>query len=480
MAYSDLHLPTDLADAMTALGWTADDPFVRGATPSVARGHNLVGLIPPAPAWAAPVLAGLLAARRDAPGLTLLLAPPESLPEWAVVLEALIPAEAPRPLVALGPGQASRRLHAGHPLALIVMTPATALELRRRSLLALDALAAVVLAWPERWDDPDALTALMADMGRDTQRVILTASGADAAPLAERYAFKALTVGPAGPAVPAGPVRTVTVPWSRRVAVLSELAEVLDPESLAVWTVDTTRHHVLRRALTGLGAPVEVTHQRPGPASCIVAFDPPSPEALRMLLEAGPVVLLAPPGSEPYLRSIAEPRTAVPIPGELDAATSVAARRRNRIERVLREADLHPSLLTLSPLFEQHEPAAVAAALFHLWTTEERPRAASTPSATAPAGVTRLWVGVGKKDAAGAADLVGLLTNELKLERSQIGKVEVRETFSLVEVPAEDAQRIASAMTGKTVRRRRVVARVDAGRGPERPARPPRGRPPRS
>jgi ATP-dependent RNA helicase DeaD len=64
--------------------------------------------------------------------------------------------------------------------------------------------------------------------------------------------------------------------------------------------------------------------------------------------------------------------------------------------------------------------------------------------------------------------------------------VELRDAFSLVEVPAQDAERVASALNGTTIRRRRVTARVDRGTpvraaaarapGPRRPARPPEKR----
>ncbi|HKT61551.1 MAG TPA: DbpA RNA binding domain-containing protein, partial [Gemmatimonadales bacterium] len=43
------------------------------------------------------------------------------------------------------------------------------------------------------------------------------------------------------------------------------------------------------------------------------------------------------------------------------------------------------------------------------------------------------------------------------------GRVELRDGFALVEVPAQDAERIATALNGTTVRRRRVTARVDRG-----------------
>jgi len=45
-----------------------------------------------------------------------------------------------------------------------------------------------------------------------------------------------------------------------------------------------------------------------------------------------------------------------------------------------------------------------------------------------------VFLTVGTKDRASAKDLVGALIKEAGLEKGQIGKIDVRETFSLVEV----------------------------------------------
>jgi ATP-dependent RNA helicase DeaD len=130
-------------------------------------------------------------------------------------------------------------------------------------------------------------------------------------------------------------------------------------------------------------------------------------------------------------------------------------------------------LLALGPLFERYDPATVAAILYELWL--ERPGAAVTAAITAtpvsapavaemPGNATaRIWVGVGKKDGATPNDFVGVLTKELKVEKGKIGKIEVRELYSLVEVPAGEAESLANRLTGVSIRRRRVTARLDQG-----------------
>jgi hypothetical protein len=48
--------------------------------------------------------------------------------------------------------------------------------------------------------------------------------------------------------------------------------------------------------------------------------------------------------------------------------------------------------------------------------------------------------------------------------KDQIGRIEMRDSYMLVELPAADADRIADALSGKEIRRKRVVARLDRGR----------------
>jgi ATP-dependent RNA helicase DeaD len=82
---------------------------------------------------------------------------------------------------------------------------------------------------------------------------------------------------------------------------------------------------------------------------------------------------------------------------------------------------------------------------------------------------------VGKKDGANPNELVAVLTKELRVERSKIGRIELRDAYSLIELPAGEAEQVASALNGRTIRRKRVSARVDRG-----PSRPPREEPVRA
>jgi ATP-dependent RNA helicase DeaD len=459
-----LHLSPEIAAAVTRLGWTADDPVMRDAAPTVARGHNLVALLPPIPAAATPVLAGLLSRLGD--GTTgVLLTPEGELDEWAGRLHLLAAHTGVRLHVARGIGRAARRLRTDEGIHLLVCSPQTALALHRRSSLHPETLSSIVLAWPGDWGEVEGIAEVMQDIPKDAQRIVLGSFEEEVAGLVERYARRALTVaapGLTGEIEPAGVVRTVSVPWSRRLAAIPELIELLDPASLAIWTLDLGHLESIKQAIGGADHAVEVTTGDVSRAQTIIAFDPPTPPRLRQLVGAGEVVLLTPSSTERYVRRIAATRRPLRLSGALDAAATAAETRRATIAGVVEKGSLDRALLTLAPLLERYDGAAVAAALFELWSAGGTTPAAAPPVPELPT-VKKVYVGIGKKDGATVNDLVAVLTKEVRIDKSLIGRVELREGFMLVEIPAQDADRVAEALNRTTIRRKRVTARVDRG-----------------
>jgi hypothetical protein len=458
MTLSDLHLSAPIAAALERLGWSANEVLVREATPTAARGHSLVAVSPPAPVYAAPALAGLLS-RLTTGGRGLLLAPPAQLDEWGALAHSLTQDTPLRVQVAHGTSRVSRQLRADG-VDLVIASPETAVLLASRSVLRTEELTGLVLAWPESWLDQDAIMPLMQDLTKDAQRIIHTASPERVAGLTERYARKALAVGTLNYGDPLGPVRTATVPWARRVEMLPELVELLDPGSLVIWTADRGRHGAIALAVPLREPAIRLVTGDAPPADTIIAFDLPTPERARQLVEAGAVVLLAPPDTSGYVARIAGSPRPVHLRSALDGALAEAGRRRGAIVRALEQENQDRALLTLAPIFERYDPTRVAAALFDLWTGSAEPPPA--PASEAPA-TAKVYVGIGKRDGATANDLVAVLTKELRVDRTKIGRIELRDAYSLIEIPAQEAEQIAGALNGVTVRRRRVTARVDRG-----------------
>ena len=474
-SFEELHIPPALAGALERRGWGPEMPAVRDAAPTVARGNNLVAVMPPVPVYAAPALAGMLG-RIGAGKRALVIVPSVQLEEWGVLLYDLARESPLRILVARGTARATRELRGGS-LDVLVASLETALTLLTRSVLRLDTVDALLLAWPELLPDEDAMMPVMQDLPREAQRIVFTADAARVGALVDRYARKALTTGVPAPGItPVGPVRTVSTSWSGRMRALAESVELLDPASLVIWTADRGAHDDIRRLFPSQPEVQLVSGDVPS-ANTIIAFDLPTPDRLRQLVEAGEVVLLIPAEADRYLSQIASARRPIQLSGALDAARTAESVQRASIQKTIEAGDGDRALLSLAPLFERYDATQVAAALFSLWrnTSQGTPPAAPEISESA-----KVYVGAGKKDGVNANDLVAVLTKELRFDRTKIGRIELRDAYSLIELPAGEAERLAGQLNGTTIRRKRVTARVDRGssrpsNGGERPS----GRPPR-
>jgi ATP-dependent RNA helicase DeaD len=77
----------------------------------------------------------------------------------------------------------------------------------------------------------------------------------------------------------------------------------------------------------------------------------------------------------------------------------------------------------------------------------------------ADAGVTRLFVGLGRRAGLRPQDLVGAITGEAGLTNRDIGAIQITDRFSLVEVPESAADRVIVALQRSTIRGRRPTVR---------------------
>ena len=487
-ALADWQIDPVVAAGLEQLGWQADAPEVRDVVPVVLRGSNVVAVLPPAPAWATPLLAGLIG-RRDLSGSLLILTAPAMLGEWALTVGAILEGTALQVAVAREPGKS-----AAIAADVLIASPESALERHARSALHPERFRALLFAWPEQWHADEAVAALLQDMPRDAQRVVLTTrrdqlDGTDG--VIERYARKALVL-PGAPGESSGEparatsVRSVAATWGGRAATVAAVLGAIDQPQATVWTADQRDHQLIRRTLGSLRPGLGVASRTIPATGTVVCYDPPSPSQLARLSSAGEVILLVPPGCEQYVARIAPARR----PMQPDSAAAAAVTRdavlRSEIARTIDSAESGGALYAIAPLFEAHDPQAVAAALFALWRTaaagttatpavvphtavlapapghRDGPSAASGNSA-----VAKIWIGAGKKDDATVADFVAVLVREVGVERGRIGRIELRDTFAIVEVPAADAAAIVQRLSGITIRRRKLTARVDQGRGGE-------------
>jgi hypothetical protein len=439
------------------VAWELIPPLDAGLRAALAAGKSLVYVCPPA-AW---VAGPLLAAFPPAEGTpaTLILVPGTSASvELAAAHASLADLEPLHP--ATGAARTQRLLAAGYVRTLIATLP-DALELVRRSALQLEGLARVVVGWPEQ------LLAAGLGAGLDTllaeavavQRIVLTDDEAPLADFLERHARRA-PVGWAArvPAAPLGAARYAVVDRPRRVTAARAVLDVLDPHRAIVW--DPGPNAPERWAELPAVEPFHLASETAagaGPADLCIAADLPSADVFTALRHAArEVVVLLDAPQVPYLQRLAAPLDAVRLPGVADRARDRLTQLRRDVRERLAAGLPLPELLALDSLFDEHDPALVAAALLA--------RGNAGPPTGTPADVTtwvRVHVNAGKRDQLRPGEVVGTLLNTVGLAKEDIGRIEIREGFTLVDVRAEEAERAVRGLSGATLRGRRVAARLD-------------------
>ncbi|HEV8510511.1 MAG TPA: DbpA RNA binding domain-containing protein [Gemmatimonadales bacterium] len=323
--------------------------------------------------------------------------------------------------------------------------PADLAALVARSALKLDAVETVVIAWPEAF--AGELDTLLAE-APEARRVILSWNPPALTEFLERHARRAEIIGdmpldsvgqPLGPVASA---RYAIVSAANRAAAVRDVLDTLRSVRPYIWN----------------GGAIEAPAETP---DVVIVATLPTRDELRMLAAVGQTVVLALAAQIPYLRSIATlTPLALPSPGDRAQDRNEAVRA--RIAARLDSGDVDAELAVLAPLFEDHDPAMVAGALLAI-SRQPSPVSEKPAEPLSGAAWVKLFVTVGTKDRAGAKDLVGALIKEVGLQKGQIGKIDVRETFSIVEVASPVADRAAQRLTGVSIRGRRIAARPDRG-----------------
>ncbi len=486
--FTDVHVTAAVAAELERSGWSATEARARDLAAAAARGTNLIVEAPPSPWHGLPVLAGLLSAPSELPRHLLVLAPAAALDEWSEAIAPLALAAQLPLLTAAGPARAARQL-AVIPSWMLLTTPAIALNLVQRSALKCAELTGLVIVWPEQLGAEAAIEALMADLDKDAPRAVITSVPELMTGLGDRYARRALQVTLPAPVAPAvtdvapigaiGKIYLATVARRQRAAAVSGVLETLDPNDPYLWA--PARTELAQSIAEQRGVSLLTADDRPeGQRPLVIALELPTPVRLAALSQTADVVLLVPASALAWARRVTPGALALRLPGALEAAVDDGAQRRSLIAARLDTGLPADGLLTLAPLFERYDPATVAAALYALWTDRPAPTvsvagsSSASPANVSATGTARVWVSLGKKDGGTANDLVGCLTRECRVDRTQIGRIELRDTFSLIEVPAADAEKIADRLTGISIRARRVTARVDKGVSGSAGDRPPR------
>ena len=361
--------------------------------------------------------------------------------EQAMLWADAAPAEL-RAHAVTGLGRTAALLKEGR-VGVLAGSPADLAALVTRSALKLDTLETLVIAWPESFSAE--LDTLLGE-APEARRVILSWDPHGLTDFIERHARRAEIVGDIpldSSARPLGPVasaRYAVVPAARRALAVRDVLDAVRSVRPYVWK----------------GGDVTAPAELP---DAVVATTLPTREELRLLAAIAQPLVIALASQIPYLKSIAS-LSPFALPSAADRAQDRGAALRAAISARLTQSDVDAELAVLAPLFEEHDPALVAGALLAI---SGQPSAVSQPSpvASPQSGWAKVFVTVGTKDRASAKDLVGALIKEVGLQKGQIGKIDVRETFSLVEVSPDAAEQAVRRLSGVSIRGRRVSARPD-------------------
>jgi len=466
--------------------------------PGVTRGQNVVYQMPHDWASVAHVLAPVLDRIDDAANAVQLLIVCADAEAAAGASASVVRLAGSRPLRAIASTSARRaaRLLRDGGAQVVAGAPPELLALIQGSSLKLDQVRCVVLAWVDELiagGEEGMLETLMAEIPKDAARIVVANDiTAEVEALIERYARRARRVAPSATEASSEGVslQYVTTSSAARLPALRRLLDDIDPARAVVYVRSDDSEREVRDLLRALGygehrAPDEpgvrvARAAGPGPWDVVVLYDTPaSREELREAVGPEPtrVVALAQPRLLASLRVLTGGAQVTPL--TLSEA-GLRARSREEVVRaelrdMLESGAFARELLTLEPLLESYDGIEIAAATLRLLEQARFERDAArarvvegrppSPVTSAAGAMTRIFVNVGAIDNARPGDLVGAITNEAHITSAKVGKIDIRENHSLVEIASDVADSVIAKLTGSSIRGRCVVARIDQERG---------------
>lgn len=518
-SFEELGLSPELVEALASEGIERPNALQEAATPVLRRGNNVLLAAGPGAGtlvtWG-PAVLERIDLEATSPRALVLTATAETAQRLAESLQRLAGATG-HTVAALGsPWVLPGRAHVlfGTPEGVLDAVRGDGIDLSLVEILVVDQADRI-----ERLGGLPRVEETLSFIAKDGQRVVTALPVTPAIDdFVERHLRRAMTL-PARPADPAtaasvpsrGSLHYRVIPEPKEEGVLATVAQILatDVRHVLLFCRSEDRaadlgdylnlHGYVAGAPGDAAIPIwlgvdelEARHAAEGVedvtvVSCDVPADPDSLDRRHGLAGSGTVLVL--PREMAHLRDVARRTgytlTSSPLPPR---GGDENTRFREMIAKAVEDEDAAPYMLLLEPLFERYDPAEVAAVLAALLRKKVPSVPAQQPAApqrsagrAAPQAFVRLFLSVGERDGLAAKDLLGAITGEADVPGGKIGKIDIRESHSVVEVQEEIAQKIISALNGTTIRGRAVRADFDRGRpkpGGPRGA-PPRGRPPR-
>src|SRR5712671_568581 len=495
---------------------------VSGQT-GVGRGQSLVYTLPHTTESIAEFLTPALARVDPSAGGTQVVVVTRDTETALVISEETLRLSGPTGIEVVPITNAARasRLFKSRPVLAVAGTATELLALVRSSLLKLDTVRTVALAWADDIleDGAESVTALEGLLGEVSEagRIVVARKLTPAVEsLVERYARRARRVGPADMVMPQTPadyempiIKYVTVAGSARTSALRRLLDDLDPPSAVIVARDEAAATDASRILRTLGyheddESITVTRGYVGSVAThtVIFYQPPvTPAELHQISQAKPVqvVVVAAPGEVPWLRELASGRLApLNLHGPERRAHDREEAVRQELRAVLARGLPTREVVALEPLLQEFDGTELAAAALYVLEREraqrrqaeanQAPAAKPRPTdgersragAGAAAGMIRLFVTIGTRDGVKVGDLMGIIAGEGGIPGDHVGKIDLQESHALVEVAEGDAAGVIARVNGSMIKGRRVVVRGERDKEDRERAAGPRGRPERS
>jgi len=476
------------------------------AETNAGRGQNLVYTLPHTTESIAEFLTPVLSRVDPAGGGTQVIVVTRS-PETAIAVSETIlglGGAATIEVVPITGAARAGRLFKTRPVLAVAGTAEELGALVRASVLKLDSVRTVVLAWADDIleDGPQALAALealLAELGEATRVIVARKVTPAVEDLIERYARRSRRVPLADVEVPVAPadyqlphVKYVTIAGSARGASLRRLLDDLDPPSATIIARGGAALAEVRHILRTLGYkhnddPIHATEgELKGETHAVIYYRPPvTPAQLQAAALAKPVeiVVLAQPAEVAPLRELAGGRL---IPIILHGPERRAQDREDAVREELRTVLMRGvpprEIIFLEPLLEAFDALEIAAAALQLLDRERAQRrhaaeaatrsgaaavadtSRSTTSTRGGGEMTRLFMTIGTRDGVKTGDLMAAIAGEGGIAADRVGKIDLRESHSLVEVAAGDAASVVARLNGAEIKGRRVVVRGERDR----------------
>lgn len=509
-SFEELGLSPDVAAALAAEGIETPTSLQSAVLPVVLRGNNVVALGGPGSgtmvSWAAPLL------HRIEPG--------GGQPRCVVAVPTGEIAEA----LAESLGRLAQ--HTGHTVSVLVGPWAlpercdilfgTTGQLRTASHDGRLDLASIETFIVERAQDMDSLgqlaklDGLMEQLGSETQRVLVTLPQPDGVKDLVRARMARAVHAPtpasspqnaAGESVKRGDIRFFTVPSSRERWTLETVARLLQEEDASHVIVYCRSEDRIADvgdflSLHGFlaGAPgdetVPVWLSADGLEARAAAEGLPDPSVIATVscdapmdvdaLDrrhgwAGLATVVVLPREMAHLRAMAKEAgyKLAPLSLSVVAVPKDVAALRDELTTSVEEGNLGAEMLVLEPLLEEFSATELAAAALRIVRDNSKavPAGEVRTTQTDASGArpfVRLFVSVGQKDDLSPRELLGALAGESGVKGDYFGRLDIRDTFSLVEVHPDVADQVIKGANGLTIKGR--ATRVDYDRGARKPA----------